>query len=991
MSHIRAIALAAVAAVFAVAAPVPVAAEPAKPEWRLTTVVGIGEAGYSGDGGPATEARISGQSAYGPRIAVTGDGTLYVAEWSSQRLRRVTPNGVIDTVLDTRTVTAGGPRGVALSGDGTVHLAMETSLLRVDPGGATEIPTGEFSILSDVTADSAGNIYYVATESSVDQPGTIVRVDRSGATTTIAVETTALYSIAAGQDGTVYFTTGNFRPDGQTVHAIGPDGVARTAATMPSGDVAGAVEIAPDGTPYVVNASRGELLRIGPQGTLTRLGPSLAVGISDVAFGPDNTPYLVIGATVRRLEQVTDDRPAQKPATPRGAGDAPGTVHRLAGTGETPATDQTGLSAPAVGPDGTVYVAQPSRNAVFAIDRDGRVERFAGNGKDGGRTEDPPALDGKKAANVALDHPHAVAADTDGNVYIHTKDAILRVAGDGIVSTAKVLDRFSATAPDLARNHQLAVDDAGAFYYTEITDVIYGAVRKVGRDGATTIVAGDGERLSGRYSDNVSAVEATLRWPTAVSVGEDGTVYVIETGDDTAAHAIRAVRPDGVLVTVAGDAELERSGSGGFAGDGGPATSARLNNPRGVVAGPGGSFYIADTNNGRVRQVERSGVITTVAGNGRRSETGDDRPAVSASLKDPTGLAVGADGTLYITSTESTRVRAVSPDGTITTHADLDAAPAQRLFAAVDTLEVGPDGTVYFGSRDGVTSLTPDGSVDHVAGLTTLSPIATGPDGSVYQLVQIFQESQEPAAELRRRYPNGTVARLATDKPMNGVTLVAVGPKGEIHVASETEVFRLDGGSLRRVLSTGDEPYSQDGTGGEHKVRAIAGGRDGALYVVAVNQVVAVRDGKAELVAGNGDSVSSAEAEAAEDGGPARDASLYGSSDVAVADDGTLFIATEDGVRRVRDGVIETLVAADVAVRQLAVGPSGDLYAASAERVLVMVRPGEVTVDRTPWLWIWLGAGGVVLIVVALVLYRRRAVRATDEVTPEPAADEHET
>ncbi len=981
MPHIRFLALTAVVAALAVAAPGPVAAAPAA-EWRVTTVAGFGAPGYSGDGWPATEARLAGSTAYAPRIAVTTNGTLYVAEWGNNRLRRVTPDGVIDTVPGTSTARGGFPRAVAVTADGTAYLATEAGLLRVGAGGATKVPTDGAGLLTHLAADRTGNLYYsVSSFDSGPQRGAIVRADRSGGTRTIVREKRDVYSIAVAPNGIVYYTTGDSRADSRTVYAVGPDGRRRAAVTLPAGHLAGPVAIAPDGTPHVVDVTRGRLLGIGPRGALTQLGPDLAGQIDDLTFRPDGTPYFVVGASVRRLERATGEEAAPSPARSRWANDAPGTVHRVAGTGAEPAIDQTGLSAPAVGPDGTVYVAQPHRNVVHAIGRDGRVERFAGTGRFDPDVEDPHAYDsktaGKKATSVDLAYPHAVAAGADGNVYIATRHGILRVAEDGTVDTAVPFDHFAGGAGDLALTHQLAVDDAGTVYYTETSAPAQGVVRKSTGDGDAALIAGDGGSLFGRYSDNKPAVKVNLRDPTAVSVGEDGTVYFIETLNGTAVHAVRAIRPDGILVTVVGNVDFGLSSSGNFAGDGGPATRAALNNPLGVAAGPDGSCYVADSYNGRVRRVERGGVITTVAGTGRRAETGDGGPATGAALVDPTGLAV-ADGTVYVTSSESTRVRAISPEGTISTLADLGETPAERPFAQIHALDVGPDGSVYVGARDGVTSLAPDGAAADVRGLAALSPIAVGRDGSVYQVVQEgLADPDKQSAQLWRRYPDGTVVRLAADQPLTGVTRIAVGPDDQVYVASGTEVFRIEDGHPERLMSTLDKPVA--GGGGDSStpdVRAIAAGPDGRLYVVAVHQVFAVRDGKTELVAGNGDELSTDEAEAAEDGGPARDATLKSPSDVAVAGDGTVFVATADGVRRVRDGVIETIDAGEKEVGQLAIGPSGDLYAASAARISVVIQPAKVTVDRTSWTWVWFAAGAVVVLLAAgLLLHRRWSAR----------------
>jgi hypothetical protein len=230
---------------------------------------------------------------------------------------------------------------------------------------------------------------------------------------------------------------------------------------------------------------------------------------------------------------------------------------------------------------------------------------------------------------------------------------------------------------------------------------------------------------------------------------------------------------------------------------------------------------------------------------------------------------------------------------------------------------------------------------------------------------------------------------LATGEPLADAQRVAVGRDDEIHVASATEVFRFDGTRSEPVLSTRDDVFNRDWSGADQEIQAVTSGRDGTVYVVAMNQVVAMRDGKAELVAGNGNTVSSDEAEAAEDGGPAQDASLSNPTDVAVTDDGILFIATEDGVRRVSDGVIETLDAGGVVATRLAVGPAGDLYAASTEQIVVIVQPAAVTVDRTPWLWIWLAAGGVVLLAAVLLLYRRYRHRPTARTTDDAPEAQH--
>ena len=118
--------------------------------------------------------------------------------------------------------------------------------------------------------------------------------------------------------------------------------------------------------------------------------------------------------------------------------------------------------------------------------------------------------------------------------------------------------------------------------------------------------------------------------------------------------------PTPTIITVAG------TGSAGFSGDGGPATSARLQTPEGVTVDSSGTLYIADYGNHRVRQVTRDGVIITVAGTGSAGYGGDGGPATAAQLNRPCGVVDDA-GTLYIVDDYNDRVRQVTPGGVITT------------------------------------------------------------------------------------------------------------------------------------------------------------------------------------------------------------------------------------------------------------------------------------------------------------------------------------
>jgi NHL repeat len=159
--------------------------------------------------------------------------------------------------------------------------------------------------------------------------------------------------------------------------------------------------------------------------------------------------------------------------------------------------------------------------------------------------------------------------------------------------------------------------------------------------------------------DGGGAGAAALNRPEGVAWLADGSVLVA----DTLNHRVRRIWPSGIIETVAG------TGTAGFSGDGGAATSARLNRPSGVEPTADGGFLIADLGNRRVRKVSAGGTIATVAGNGSAGASGNGGPATSASLDEPVAVAVTPGGGFLIADAGSNRVRAVSPAGTISTAA----------------------------------------------------------------------------------------------------------------------------------------------------------------------------------------------------------------------------------------------------------------------------------------------------------------------------------
>ena len=169
-------------------------------------------------------------------------------------------------------------------------------------------------------------------------------------------------------------------------------------------------------------------------------------------------------------------------------------------------------------------------------------------------------------------------------------------------------------------------------------------------EGVITTIAGTG--TAGNAGDGGLAINAQLSWPFGVWVDTKKNVYIA----DFANNKIRMVDNTGIITTIAGAA-----GSPDSTGDGGPATSAKLNNPQGVATDSYGNIFIADTANNKIRMVNSAGIITTIAGTGVNGDLGDGGVATSARLYFPIGIWVDMNNNIYISDTNNNKIRWVWP------------------------------------------------------------------------------------------------------------------------------------------------------------------------------------------------------------------------------------------------------------------------------------------------------------------------------------------
>jgi trimeric autotransporter adhesin len=288
----------------------------------------------------------------------------------------------------------------------------------------------------------------------------------------------------------------------------------------------------------------------------------------------------------------------------------------------------------AVDAAGNIYVCERDAHCVRKVGTDGIITTVAGTGIAG------YSGDGGAATDARLNRPYSIVTDAGGNIYFSEGDnhCIRRVNVAGIISTIAGTgsagyngDGIMASAAQLNGPSGIAIDAANNMY---IADFENNRIRKIDNAGIITTVAGTGITLFN--GDNLPATNASLWAPAGVAVDNTNSIYIT----DFYHQRIRKVDPAGIITTIAGD------GTTGFSGDGNAATTAQLRNPMGICTDGHGNVFFSDVLNRRVRKVNSSGVISTVAGNGLSGGfSGDGGLATSAGVA-PLGLAFDNAGNL---------------------------------------------------------------------------------------------------------------------------------------------------------------------------------------------------------------------------------------------------------------------------------------------------------------------------------------------------------
>lgn len=277
----------------------------------------------------------------------------------------------------------------------------------------------------------------------------------------------------------------------------------------------------------------------------------------------------------------------------------------------------------------------------------GDISTFAGNGTSAS------SGDGGAATSASLISPIGVAYAPNGDVYVadYSANRIRKISPAGVISAVAGTgsagfsgDGGQATAAQLDAPRDVAVDSAGNVF---LTDSGNSRIRKINTSGVISTYAGTG--TAGLSGDGGPATAAQLSSPRGVDLDSSGNLYFADYN-----NTVRKIAPNGTITRVAG------TGVAGSSGDGGQATSATLSQPVDVVIDSAGNLYVSAFAGNRIRKVNTAGVMSTIAGTGSSTSSGDGGAATAAGLDQPAGLDVDANDNLYVSEYDGNVIRKIS-------------------------------------------------------------------------------------------------------------------------------------------------------------------------------------------------------------------------------------------------------------------------------------------------------------------------------------------
>ena len=771
-------------------------------------------------------------------VAVDSTGNVYVADTTNQRIRKITPAGVVTTLAGSTQGYLDGtgtnaifsvPSGIAVDSAGNVYVGDQYNncIRKITPGGVVTTLPGKganiFVSPSGVAVDSAGNVYTMNVTGSQ-----IIKITPEGVITTLAGNGNQGYADGTGTNasfnrprGITLDSTGNlYVADNfnQRIRKITPGGVvttligngnktfangipSNTSFTEPYG-----IAVTSDGTIYVSDDVRIRKITFGgnvvttlagsTQGSLNGVG-TLAQFWNPSGVAVDSTGIVYVADNLNNLI-----RKITSPGVTTLAGSTPGFLN---GTGS--AAQFYTPHGVAVDSAGNVYVADYNNQRIRKITSTGVVTTLAGSGT-------PTNIDGT-GTSATFFNPVGVAVDSTGFVYVAQSSNVIRmITPEGVVRTIAGNGPTGAFLDGVGTNARfsgsagITVDSAGNVY---IADSDNHRIRKIAIDYVTTF-AGNGSGISDPYG---------------VAVDSAGNIYV------TMQFFIKKITPGGVVTILAGL-------SAGYGSVDGTGTSATFDLPRGIAVDSAGNVYVSERGGNRIRKITSGGVVTTLAGNGTYGYL--DGTGTNATFSNTRGVAVDSAGNVYVADYNNNRIRKITPEGVVTTLAgqqstgSTNGTGTNASFNGPNGVAVDSAGNVYVSDLINtlIRKITPSGVVTTFAGSSYGSVDGTGtnaaftyPEGITLDSVGNLYVSEQ-SHRIRRITPAGVVTTLAgngTPGYLDGPALNSIfsSPQGlVVDLAGSVYVADLGNGCIRKITFGGNvvttfagqaNPGSTDGTG----------------------------------------------------------------------------------------------------------------------------------------------------------------------------------
>ncbi len=628
----------------------------------INTIAGTPvQAGYSGDGGPATSALMN--TPIGVRV--DKNGNLFIADSDNQRIRMV--------ACATVTITGGTCTPNAGQTTGYIYTVAGTGSGAVYNGDGIPATSANLYYPSYVTTDSAGNLYIA------DSSDELIRrvacgTGISGCTAPSGETAGYIYTLAGTGESPGHPGTGGYNGDGILATAAELSGpVALTVDNEGNLFIADINNTRIREVSCVTKTSNGgacspnagqvpnNIYTVAGTGTEGYNGDNQAATTAELywpnGIAVDSAGNLFIDDSYNNIIREVPCSTSQLACAPP-AGEYARYIYTVAGSygafpfvNNVPAGDSMLFFPFAMASDstGNIYITENYGCAVYEVSAStGNISNFAGTlgtcnyGGDGG-----------PATAAYLSWPSKIAVDSLDNVYIADQyNCVIRKVSGGVISTFAGTpqscgyggDGGAATSAQLNDPTGVAVDSSGNVYIADQSNEV---VRKVS-GGTISTFAGNHTFGAGFSGDYGAATSAQLYNPADVAADNAGNVYIADENN----NRIRKVNPSGIITTYAGN------GATGYLGDGVLAFETPLTNPQGVGVDSVGDVLIADSGNNRVRFVDQGGVIHTIAGGG--SSVGNNIPATSAELSEPTGVGIDPSGNIYVADYGNWLIRKVN-------------------------------------------------------------------------------------------------------------------------------------------------------------------------------------------------------------------------------------------------------------------------------------------------------------------------------------------